>query len=818
MGRYDDYLDAIEFNLSKARKKGVINLSTGTNKIEKNIINVKENPVVNFGSCSYLGLEFDPRLRQSAIEAINKYGTQFSSSRAYMSIGLYEELESTLEQIFESSCLVASSTTLGHIGCIPVLVKDNDAVLYDYQVHNSVQTAITMLNPRGIKVEAIRHNSMEMLENAIVRLLTEHDHVWYMADGIYSMFGDVCPMEDIQRLLNKYKKFKVYIDDAHGMSWYGDKGKGYALSHLQPSEQVIVAVSLNKAFASGGSAIILPNNELKKRIMACGGTFLFSGPLQPPMLGAAIAAAKLHLQPEFKTMQRELWDNIKYTKSQIKELNLPTVSYSDTPVFFIGLSHYSLTSEVISQLLERGHYVNFGTYPAVSANKNGLRITITRLHTKEQIKALFYDIKEIIDEVISQFDFSYEKIYKAFRRQMKELKFEETASIVPVNTDVKTKKLQVCRYSKIEEVDQKLWDKYLGGANLVNYDTLKLLETSFSNNLKKEDNWSFEYFIIKDELQHPVLMTYTSISLNKDDMLSDREKSADIEAIRKHNPYFLTSEILSIGTPITEGTQMYIDREHPEWKKALNLLIEILYQKQEELDINQIVVRDFEHADPELESIFVNSGFLKFSLLNNNHISNFEWNDFTSFKKLLTKKSRKNFNADVLPNIDKFTFKKVEHFDEEQLKYWYDLYLNIGQTSTLVNTFNLPFKLFKNIANDPDWTIFELHPKEAFLIAPNDIRAAAVGFVQTNGATANFALIGLNYEYNTQYRVYLCMIYYVAQWAKETNKKRLNLGYTADREKKKLGAKQTAVHSFVHTKDEFNLQAIEMGAYQKQLG
>lgn len=144
------------------------------------------------------------------------------------------------------------------------------------------------------------------------------------------------------------------------------------------------------------------------------------------------------------------------------------------------------------------------------------------------------------------------------------------------------------------------------------------------------------------------------------------------------------------------------------------------------------------------------------------------------------------------------------------------MYLNIGQTSTLVNTFNLPFKLFKNIANDPDWTIFELFPKDEFLLSPNDKRPAAVGFVQTNGTVANFALIGMNYDYNTSYRVYLCMIYHVVQWAKATNIKRLNLGYTADREKKKMGAKQIAVHSFIHTKDEFNLQAIEMGTYQKQ--
>lgn len=812
MGRYNDYLDAVEVFLSTAKKNGVLCLTAATKPIEGSIIEVNGKEVVNFGSCSYLGMEFDKRLKSAAIEGIHKYGTQFSSSRGYMSIGLYKELETVLEQVFGSTCVVASTTTLAHFGTIPVLVKDKDAVIFDHQVHSSVQTAISLLKSRDITIESIRHNNMEMLEEAIVRLLNNHDSVWYMADGIYSMFGDHCPVEDLQRLLDKYKNFKIYIDDAHGMSWYGDKGKGYALSHFKPSEQVVVLVSLSKAFGCGGAAVILHSQELKDQLLICGGTFIFSGPIQPAVLSAALASAKLHLEPEFKQIQQELWENIWLAKRLVTELDLPIVSYSETPVFFIGLGHFGLTNELIEKLLDKGHYINIGCFPAVSTKKSGLRITITRKQSKEQIKALFYDIKMLLDELLTKHDHSYELIYRAFGEEMKRRDVEKNIGKI----DSSKNTLTVHRYPTINQVNKRMWDKEMGGGGIVNYNSLKLLEDSFSNNLKKEDNWEFEYIIIKDEKQIPVLMTYLSISLNKDDMLSSNEKSLEIEKIRAYNPYFLTSEILSVGTPITEGEQMYINRDHPEWKKALHLLLELLTVKQEKRNINQVVFRDFELDDPVLESIFINNGYLKYKLLNNNYIDDFSWENLAEFKKRLTKNSKRTFQTDLVRNLDKFKLVHVEDFNDEQIRHWYDLYLNVQQKNLTVNTFKLPFKLFKNMANDPDWHVFELYPHQEFLINGKENKAAAVGFVQVNGATANFALIGMDYDYNDKYRAYLCTIYQVLQWAKRTDKKRINLGYTADREKKKVGAKQSAVHSFVFLKDEYNMKAIESGSFAKE--
>jgi 7-keto-8-aminopelargonate synthetase-like enzyme len=74
---------------------------------------------------------------------------------------------------------------------------------------------------RGVHVEMIRHNRMDMLEDRIKALRQKYPRIWYMADGIYSMYGDASPVNDVYELMDKYPELYYYVDDAHGMSCYG---------------------------------------------------------------------------------------------------------------------------------------------------------------------------------------------------------------------------------------------------------------------------------------------------------------------------------------------------------------------------------------------------------------------------------------------------------------------------------------------------------------------------------------------------------------------------------------------------------------------
>src|SRR5207237_931398 len=104
-------------------------------------VTLRGKKMLYFGSCGYLGLEFDERLKAGAIESIHRYGTQFSSSRAYISSVFYKESEDLLRKMFNKPLILLQSLTLGHITNIPIIVGDNDAVILDAQVHDSVQSA-----------------------------------------------------------------------------------------------------------------------------------------------------------------------------------------------------------------------------------------------------------------------------------------------------------------------------------------------------------------------------------------------------------------------------------------------------------------------------------------------------------------------------------------------------------------------------------------------------------------------------------------------------------------------------------------------------
>ncbi|MEM9919627.1 MAG: aminotransferase class I/II-fold pyridoxal phosphate-dependent enzyme [Bacteroidota bacterium] len=408
-------LEITDLNIRNAKKMGIVQLTASDQQLNGRQVTIDGRKKLNFGSCSYLGLEIDERLKQAAIEAILKYGVQFSSSRAYISLGIYEELEGLLGQIFGHPTLVSPSTSSGHLSIIPVLVGPKDLVILDHQVHASVQTAVLQVKAKGVAVEMIRHNNMEYLESRLVELQGEYDKIWYMADGIYSMYGDGAPLLELQRLLNSYDNFHLYIDDAHGMSWMGKHGSGYVLSQIDLHPKMYLITSLNKSYATAGGAMVFPNRESYDLVRNCGGTLMFSGPVPIPSLGAAVASARIHLSDEIYTLQDELHQKIKYFIEQSRKLDLPLIKDELTPIFFMGVGKSELSQKICQRLLRDGLYINTAFFPSVPYNRAGLRMTITRHNQLEDIDLLLESIAMHLDAELEQSDFSRKDIYRNFK-------------------------------------------------------------------------------------------------------------------------------------------------------------------------------------------------------------------------------------------------------------------------------------------------------------------------------------------------------------------------------------------------------------------
>ncbi len=409
-----EFTDGINKIFNKNRELGLIHGSTQDEILDGKHVTVRGNKMIYYGSCSYLGLETDERLKKGAIDAIQRYGSQFSCSRTFLQMGMYEEVESMLGKIMGNPVLLAPTTSLGHISTIPVLVGERDAVLCDQQVHNSVRNAVQMVKGDGTYVETLPHNSMHLLEQRIADLKDKYDNVWYFADGVYSMYGDTANFKQIWKLLDKYENFRFYVDDAHGMSWAGKNGRGLALSRMPHHPRMIVASSLAKGFANCGGVLTFSNEQDKMTIKNCGSSFIFSGPLQPAVLGAIKAAAEIHLSPEIETLQNNLYERMLFFREKTNEYELPLISNELTPIFYIGVGKPEIGFKLSEIMNKEGIMFNLAQFPAVSMKNAGVRIALTNHHSLQDINTLLETMAYHLPRIVEAEGYSYEEIYEAF--------------------------------------------------------------------------------------------------------------------------------------------------------------------------------------------------------------------------------------------------------------------------------------------------------------------------------------------------------------------------------------------------------------------
>lgn len=218
------------------------------------------------------------------------------------------------------------------------------------------------------------------------------------------MLGDFAPFEELKQLMEKHPKLRLYIDDAHSTSWMGEHGRGAALEHFARDERVVVALSLNKAFSAAGAALAVPDGELARRIRRCGGPMLFSGPLQPPMLGAAVGSARLHLSPKFPGLQAQVHARIQACSAALErdhsQIELATSMRST--IFQLQCDSPRIAIAAGRAMKERGFYCCLCTFPAVPMNKPGLRFTMCRHNELADIEAFVSALGESVQLAVQR--------------------------------------------------------------------------------------------------------------------------------------------------------------------------------------------------------------------------------------------------------------------------------------------------------------------------------------------------------------------------------------------------------------------------------
>jgi 7-keto-8-aminopelargonate synthetase-like enzyme len=398
-----------------SKKKKISHLTNYSDKLSNRQVKFDNKELIDFSLCDYLGLSTNQDLIEKGCEYLRRNGTYSAVSRTYMKLAATEEAENYLSKIFKKPCIVIPRTTLAHQATLPVIINKEDAVILDHQVHTSVGFAAQVLKADGVKLDVIRHNNLEKLEEKIIHYSKNHQKVWYLADGVYSMYGDTLPIDGLYDLLDKYEKFHLYVDDAHGMSWIGENGRGFALSEKSQHEKMFLVTSLGKGFGSGGSAIVCPNEETKDYIVTLGVPLMFTSPVSPQTLGSIIASAEIHLSEKITKLQSDLKAKIDLIHNLAEKYQLPLIEKCNTPISYFAAGKPITTYEIVEYLQKKSIYVTGGVYPAVPFNNAGVRIMSTLHHKDEDIESLMLNLREAYDFVLEKNNLTIENILKNFK-------------------------------------------------------------------------------------------------------------------------------------------------------------------------------------------------------------------------------------------------------------------------------------------------------------------------------------------------------------------------------------------------------------------
>jgi 7-keto-8-aminopelargonate synthetase-like enzyme len=301
------------------------------------------------------------------------------------------------------------------MAAIPVLTRRGDAIIIDQQAHTSVQNATACVQSVGVFVEMMRHNRMDILESRIKKLGETYERVWFMTDGVFSMFGDIVPLETLMDLCKKYPKLHLYIDDAHGMSWTGVHGQGLTLQKLPEfHERMVIITSLGKGFGATGAAIIVPNEAIKQLILNVGPTLIFSTPIMPAGLAAIVESAKIHLTPEITERQERLSSLMSYFRLTAKSLKLQLVNDDPTPIYFVGVGKPRTGMDIARQMFEEGYMISPSAFPSVPYNSTGIRTNLTINHTEQDIYGMLTTLAGIVEDMERKKRLSRTAIQKTF--------------------------------------------------------------------------------------------------------------------------------------------------------------------------------------------------------------------------------------------------------------------------------------------------------------------------------------------------------------------------------------------------------------------
>lgn len=336
-------------------------------------------PTIMLSANNYLNLTSHPKVIEAMIEATRKYGAGSGSVRAIagtMDIHLEAEQKVAEFKGVEASLIYSAGYT-ANVGLIPTLVQGKqDVIISDELNHGSIIDGVRLTRAQRA---VYGHNDMGALE-AVLKEHSEADRKLVITDGVFSMDGDIAPLDEISALAEEYGAM-VYVDDCHGEGVLGDGGAGI-VDHFKLQGKVDFEIgSFSKALGVQGG-IVAGSEDVRTHALNHSRSWLLSGS-QPPGVAAAQKAAVEVLMSEPEHHAR-LWENTNYFRDELQSLGFDT-GLSQTPIIPVMCGESPNAKALSQALADEGVMAGAITFPMVSREKARVRTQMSAGLSREDL-------------------------------------------------------------------------------------------------------------------------------------------------------------------------------------------------------------------------------------------------------------------------------------------------------------------------------------------------------------------------------------------------------------------------------------------------
>ncbi len=374
MGKYDVFTQALE----GLKEQGLYNIIRRVDSAVGPWTVVDGKRVLNMCSNNYLGFADHQRLKQAALQAVEKYGVGPAAVRSIAgTMRLHQELEAKLAEFKGTEDAVSfQSGFCANLAAIPAVAGKQAVIFTDQLNHASIIDGCRLTRAERV---IFPHRDAE----ALARSLEEHRSApvkLVITDGVFSMDGDLAPLTEIVGAAEAHDAL-VLVDDAHGEGVMGSHGRGI-VDHFGLHGRVDMEVgTLSKAFGVVGG-YVAGKREIVEYLRQQGRPFLFSSATTPADVAACIAAVEV--LEESDELVRRLWDNTGYFKTEMGALGFDT-GKSETPITPVMLGDAKVAWDFSKRLFAENVFAQAIAYPTVPQGKARIRVMLSAGHSRQDL-------------------------------------------------------------------------------------------------------------------------------------------------------------------------------------------------------------------------------------------------------------------------------------------------------------------------------------------------------------------------------------------------------------------------------------------------